>query len=70
MSDTVAQPVRQPEAPAGLREPQRGRGAAEPQLTVKADCNAPSGRCSVDTYSFESATADMTKEPVVVKWVD
>jgi hypothetical protein len=40
------------------------------QLTLKANCNAPTGRCSVDTYSFKNATADMTKEPVVVKWVD
>ena len=40
------------------------------QLVVNADCNAPSGRCEVNTYSFKSATVDMLKEPLVVKWVD
>ena len=39
-------------------------------LVVNADCNAPSGRCEVNTYSFKSATVDMLKEPLVVKWVD
>ena len=39
-------------------------------LVVNADCNSPSGRCEVNTYSFKSATVDMLKEPLVVKWVD
>ena len=40
------------------------------QMTVTADCNAPSGRCTLTTYSFKDATADMLKEPLVVRWVD
>ncbi len=40
------------------------------QMTVTADCNAPSGRCTLNTYSFKDATVDMLKEPLVVKWVD
>ena len=40
------------------------------QLVVRADCNSPSGRCEVNTYSFKSATVDMLKEPLAVKWVD
>ena len=39
-------------------------------LAVTANCNSPSGRCELNTYSFKSATVDMLKEPLVVKWVD
>ncbi|MET0839399.1 MAG: hypothetical protein ABWY19_11495, partial [Marmoricola sp.] len=40
------------------------------QLTVKADCSSPSGKCSLNTYSFKTAAVDMTKEPLVVTWVE
>jgi hypothetical protein len=40
------------------------------QLTVRADCSSPSGRCESITYSIKTAAVDMTKEPLVVRWVD
>lgn len=40
------------------------------QLTIKANCSAPSGRCTANTYNSSQATVDMTKEPLAVKWVD
>ena len=40
------------------------------QLKVTADCSSPSGRCSLNTYSFKTAAVDMLKEPLVVRWVD
>jgi hypothetical protein len=40
------------------------------QLTIKARCNAPSGRCSANTYNSSQATIDMTKDPLKVQWVD
>ena len=39
-------------------------------LEVNANCNSPTGRCETNAYSFKSATVDMLKEPLVVKWVD
>jgi hypothetical protein len=39
-------------------------------LTVRADCSSPTGRCESLTYSGKSATVDMLKEPLVVRWVE
>ena len=39
-------------------------------LTVRANCSSPTGRCESLTYSGKSATVDMLKEPLVVRWVD
>ncbi|MEO7943937.1 MAG: hypothetical protein ABIR34_11090 [Marmoricola sp.] len=40
------------------------------ELTIKADCSAPTGRCTLNTYNSSEATIDLTKDPLVVRWVD